>query len=106
MCGNVSVGHDIGKKQQSVIIFARADDFSPNHLHPLVENLLEIVGSDLRAHDFSRTNRSFNRFDELRLVRFNSKGYEVRPDVLRNLVKRFRSNFTRRLTPFNDFSFE
>lgn len=105
--GQVSVGghravvHDVGEKQQCVIFLVHADDLATNHLHPFVEDLLEIVRRDLRADDVAGFDRRFYRADEFVFMRGDLERDEMRADVGRDFIQRFLGILAGRLAPFH-----
>lgn len=56
--------HDVSEKEQGVVFRLDSGDFFANHLHPFIEDLLEIVRRDLRADDIAVFDGIFYCFDK------------------------------------------
>ena len=79
--------HDVGEEQQGIVFLCHTIDFAPDHGHPFVEHLLQIVRRDLRADDVTGLNGDFDGTDEFVFVRRNFERHKVRADVSRDFVQ-------------------
>ena len=83
---DLAITHHIGIEKFCVVLVFRIHDFLADHLDPLIENLFEIVGRNLRADDFAFFYGVSQCVDKFFLVRFDIETHKMRADVLRNNI--------------------
>ena len=98
---NRPIAHDVREEQEAVVVRRDAGDLAANHLHPTVEDLLQVVGGDLGADDFAGRDGPLHGLDELAFLRLDAERDEVRADELRNGVKGLGSDVARGLAPLD-----
>ena len=78
----------------------------PDHIDPFIEDLLQIIGRDLRANDLALLYRVPEGPDKLVFLRFDLEGNEVRTDILRDGIQRFLRNIAGPPAPLDRLFFE
>lgn len=104
--GDGAVAHDVGEEEEAIILGGNVGDFAADHFDPAVEDLLEVVGRDLCADDFTGGDGGADGFDELPFLRLDAEGDEVRADVLRDGVEGFGRERGRGFAPADGFRAE